>query len=130
MQRAARQTVQNPVQQSTAERRNTSQVKPSDAQRACESPAARGALRRSASDYEIGRKWSRGESNPRAGLLRDCSLGHLAPPKNPSGAESGAVGAGTARNPDLDLVIDAWPHLPDHIRKTIQTLIESGQERG
>jgi len=52
----------------------------------------------------------------------------LAPPKNPSGAESGAVGAGTARNSDLDVVIDAWPHLPDHIRKTIQTLIESGQE--
>ena len=75
-------------------------------------------------------EWSRGESNLRAGSLKDCSPSHSAPLKNPSGAESGAIGAMLVKDDsDLAAVVTAWPKLPDHIRQSIRTLVESSHQR-
>jgi hypothetical protein len=32
-------------------------------------------------------------------------------------------------DPNLRVVIDRWPHLPEHIRGTIRTLVESTRPR-
>lgn len=46
------------------------------------------------------------------------------------GAESGAVDAPTVQeDPNLAAVVTAWPRLSDHIRRTIQTLVESDHEQ-
>ncbi|MBN2593064.1 MAG: hypothetical protein JXA81_06125 [Sedimentisphaerales bacterium] len=43
-----------------------------------------------------------------------------------SGAKSDARRAPEApKNPDLDLVVKAWPELPEHIKEAIKALIQT-----
>jgi hypothetical protein len=64
--------------------------------------------------------------------LGDTGLEHppLVQAKTPistsSSAKSDAQSAPKAvKYPDLDAVVKAWPELPEHIKKTIKTLIEA-----
>ncbi len=61
------------------------------------------------------------------------------PPKNTgndggggqSGAESGALGAGEAPiGPDLAVVVDAWPKLPDAIKAGILAIVTAARRDG
>jgi hypothetical protein len=49
------------------------------------------------------------------------------PKKTPPSAEGGAEsGAFNVLDPDLDAVIDAWPGLPEPIRRGILAMIRAG----
>ena len=73
-------------------------------------------------------KWSRGESNPRAGSTGACDSRGPRASGDKGGAESGAVEADTAPT-DLDLakVIEAWPTLSDPIRAGIVAMVEASR---
>ncbi len=71
-------------------------------------------------------KWSRGESNPRAGTAKPGSHKQLRTRESRGGAESGAVGAESApADPDLQRLIDAWPTLPDAVRAGIAAMVRA-----
>jgi hypothetical protein len=57
----------------------------------------------------------------------ESTLGNLA---LVGAAESGAVAAGYASDPDLACVMAAWPVLPGHVKAAILALVQSGRQSG
>ncbi len=72
--RAAREAVQNAVQQPAATARTASQSSKSGAPRKAHKPSNCEDLRDYASVCDEEKKWSRGESNPRAGTVSRSRL--------------------------------------------------------
>jgi hypothetical protein len=81
---------------------------------------------------------------PAADLMHKPQLGRvgfehtlLTPSKTPitesDSAKSGAHDAPNASNftkyPDLQLVVNSWPNLPEHIRQTIKMLVEMDRKQ-
>jgi len=49
----------------------------------------------------------------------------------PSGAESGALGAPeTLADPDLRAVVEGWPELPEAVRAGIVAMVQAATETG
>jgi hypothetical protein len=54
-----------------------------------------------------------------------CSEGDLGKPAQPHAAESGVIGAReTPIDPDLAVVVEAWPTLPEATRRAIVGLMQ------
>jgi len=70
----AEQAVQNPVQHPAATGRNASQLPDDRARQEAQKPADCERLREITATCESGGKWSRGESNPRAGTVNRSRL--------------------------------------------------------
>ena len=76
--------------------------------------------------YQEEKRWSRGESNPRAGSTKRCKERGSTSAHNQGGAESGAVENHTApADPDLAKVIEVWPTLPAAIKRAILAMIDA-----
>lgn len=55
-----------------------------------------------------------------------CKINNLQIPSNPSGADSGAVGASVgAMDSDLALLVAAWPSLPDTTKANILAMVKA-----
>ena len=71
-------------------------------------------------------KWSRGDSNPRAGVDNDGAGGQLHEPPVARAAISGASGDDSAPlDPDLALVIERWPDLSEAVRTALLALVQA-----
>jgi hypothetical protein len=71
-----------------------------------------------------------GFDSPDGTTLQDNDLGNLS---QQCAAESGAAGHrtgshGAAIDPGLQRVVEAWPRLPEQIRRAVLALVESGTQ--
>ncbi len=75
------------------------------------------------------KKWSRGESNPRAGSSKRCKSSDSDRGGSAGGAESGASESDSGdSDPDLARLIDRWPGLPEAIRRAIMAMVETTEQ--
>ena len=76
-------------------------------------------------------KWSRGDSNPRAGAENDNTDNDLQQPPECSDAISGASGnEKPPQDPDLTLIIERWEHLPEAVKTGIMAMVKSVEGEG
>ncbi len=121
---AGRQAVQNPVQHAAAGGCTEAQTPKRREGPKTHNRAPRGSLRVGARQCANGRKWSRGDSNPRAPSANVPDSKDLREASPEGGAESGALWSRPeVEDDDLRRLLVAWPTLPEPVRSDIVAMI-------
>ncbi len=120
---AGRQAVQNPVQHAAAGGRTDAQH-PAASCRTPRSPSAPAEASAGPEGRAERKKWSRGDSNPRAPSANVPDSKDLREASPEGGAESGALWSRPGiEDDDLRRLLVAWPTLPEPVRADIVAMI-------
>ena len=119
---AAREAVQNPVQHAAAGRRTGVQTPKTREEPKTHNRAPRGSLRVGARQCANGKKWSRGDSNPRAATRNAAETGDSDVRAAPGAARSATD---QQMNAELRRLVDAWLTLPAPVRTGILAMIKA-----